>query len=150
MQIPTDEPLGWAVLSGATLDGELLPSSQSEPPAIQLWGNRQGLLSLSIFLIWASSDPAEHECLSLTGLPFVRVHDKLSLTVRQSLSSGEPSRMQRTDQVAQFEWLVSTEDLESAALGIAKVAFTPDAYLPEYYNPTIAPDSDAILLVGRA
>ena len=148
MPTTTADPLDWMILPGAALEAELLPAGTGTR-IVQISGNRCGLLSLGNLLVRASSSPADHECLSLTGLSFVRVHSDLALSVVQALDEEEVSRLRRSDKGAQFEWLVSDVQLERIALGVMNVAFTPDGYLPEYYEPEIARESDAIVLFGR-
>ena len=145
-----DDPRVWAILPEAALEARLLPASIGEPPTIQISGNRSGLLSLANLLAWASSDPAEHECVSITALPFIRVESKLSLAVLQSLGEGNVSVVRRTDLGAQFEWHVYHDELEQVALGLMNVAFTPDRHHPEYYKPELVPESEVALVIGRA
>ena len=150
MPTQADDPLKWAILPDAALHARLT-SRHPGQPILEIVGNRSGLLSLGNLLLWVSSDPSSHESLSLTELSFVRVESALCIRVIQEMESGaRPGTIRRTDHSAQFEWMLSDDALRLAALGIINVAFTPDGYLPLYFEPSLSNDSDALLLFGRS
>ena len=147
MPIATDDPLQWAVLPNAAVEIRLVPGPTR--PVIEIAGNHEGLLSLGNLLFWASSDPAEHEFLSITGLSFVKVSARLSLVVVQSLSETETPRMRLIDDDCQFEWHVHDSHLEAVAESTMRVAFAPDGYTPDHFHPELTSASEADLIVGR-
>ena len=148
MAYSDDHPINWGILPGASLEAKLIPCPDSEKPVIVICGNRPGLVSLGIFLLQVSECGGDHESLSITGLPFVRLDSSLSLTVVSEF--GDASRVVRMDRAEQFQWLTNDEDLKVVALGVIRVAFAPDGYLPNHCDAVdSSEETEAVLVIGR-
>ena len=148
MATPPDDPVRWAVLPGSILVGRLIAAAPGQSPWLEFSGNRPGLLSLGIFLLWMHNDSA-NAGLTITGLPFVAVEGALSLRVVDESGENQES-VRRTDKDRQFEWLVTEDRLQMGALSILDLAFAPDGYHPGYYDPSLTSGSDAQLVFRRS
>ena len=74
------QKVNWLVLPGSQLE-VTLRDRDSGIPLIEVTGNPRGMASLASILLWLASYPEGHEFVSLTALPFIRVHYPLSLSV---------------------------------------------------------------------
>jgi hypothetical protein len=119
----------------------------AQRPTIEVSGNREGLLTLGNFLLWISMEAGDHESLSVTELPFIRVESALRLLIIQPMDAVRGGgRVVKSDRGMQFEWQVDMDDLERVALSIINTALTPDGFMPGYFKPDVSDDSDALLI----
>ena len=145
-----DHPLNWAVMPGASLTAELASRKWIDKPIIEICGNRQGIFSLGILLLWLSDLPPYTDSLSITGLPFVHTRSSLSLSVILTMNDNDKhGKLVRTDKDKQFQWLITDELLEREAIALLRITFTPHGYCGEHLHGNVGQDSEYELLFAR-
>ena len=135
-----DYPPSWAVLPGASLTAEFGSLELRGKPTVEISGNRQGFVSLGTVLLWASI--CQTESLSITGLSFVHVKSVLSLTVVKQADDSHPQeRLVRVDKDQQFEWLLTDDSLQKAAVYIMKTGLSAWFYSDgDHLHGDVGPD----------
>jgi hypothetical protein len=124
---------------GADLQPRLATSEGAAE--IQIFGNRAGLLSFANILLWFMANAWRREFLSLAELPFVHFEHLLSVCIR--LTDDQHAwhgLISRTDRGAQFEWLMSEDDLQRVALLVHRLVSGPGH---EYDRLEVAEGSEA-------
>jgi hypothetical protein len=150
MVTPKDYPPNWVILPGSSVTAKLVTPKWTNKPVIEIRGNRPGIFSLGILLLWITTDPSATESLSITGLPFVRAQSTLCLIVVQTWKSSDSyGQLIRTDKDKQFQWLISPELLQRAAISLLSIAFTPPDLCGDHMHGDLAPDCEYELFFVR-
>jgi len=137
-------------MPGASLRAELATWEGTHKPVVEIRGNRQGIFSLGVLLLWLSHGSPYTDSLSITGLPFVRFKSTLSLTVVLTMEGSDKyGKLIRTDKDKQFQWLIKDELLERQAIALLDIAFTPDGYCGDHLHGNVGPDSEYELFFAR-
>lgn len=145
-----DHPLNWAVMPGASLTAELASRKWIDKPIIEICGNRQGIFSLGILLLWLSRHSPYTDSLSITGLPFVYSKSSLSLSVILTMNDNHKhGNLVRTDKDKQFKWLIIDDLLEREAIALLSIAFCPHGYCQDHLHGNVGPDSEYELFFAR-
>lgn len=150
MVTDNDHPLNWAVMSGALLTAELASRKWTHKQIIEICGNRQGIFSLGILLLWLSRGSPYTDSLSITGLPFVCSKSSLSLSVILTMNDNdEHGKLVRTDKDKQFQWLIMDDLLEREAVALLGIAFNPHGYCQDHLHGNVGTDAEYELLFAR-
>jgi hypothetical protein len=125
---PSDEADYWLfTLPGANMHLQLQPMDQGRPE-LQLFGNREAILSLANILLWLACHSWRRDFLSLGQLPFMRLEGTVAVCIRLEGHGPTPTfgRLVRTDHGEQLEWIIDEDDLQRLGLVIHDLASTPE------------------------
>jgi len=132
-------PPSWLIYPKST--ARLVLKLANESPVLTVFGNPQGLASLTGIFIWLQSF-SDHGALSVSALSFVNPQGALALSVVLTLDeAADQGRVVRLDRDRQFEWRIGDEQLLEVAVQLHRVATSPD-YV-DYFEPRVCLESDA-------
>jgi hypothetical protein len=121
---------------GAHIDCRL--ASISDKQELELFGNREGLLSLANIFLWLVANAWRREFLSLGELDFIELTAGLVVCIRLS-DDDDPAAhgiLHLLDKGESLEWVITEEGLQQVALWIHRLVSCPS----HEYDYLLLPD----------